>query len=82
MPTLFIRGQGNTGGRANASTRWTCEVKDLRHAWNLHAREPGGPIRARHEVESGPVEEGDVAAMLAAAPVVESTIGGSAQTPP
>ncbi len=26
MPTLFIRWEGNTGGRAIASTRWTCEV--------------------------------------------------------
>jgi RNA-directed DNA polymerase len=26
VPTLFIRGEGNTGGRAIASTRWTCEV--------------------------------------------------------
>ena len=51
--------EGNTGGRANASTHWTCEVKDPRHAWNLRAREPGDPTRARHEVVSGPVEEGD-----------------------
>jgi hypothetical protein len=28
MPTLFIHGEGNTGGRDIASTRWTCEVKD------------------------------------------------------
>jgi len=26
MPTLFIRREGHTGGRAIASTRWTCEV--------------------------------------------------------
>jgi len=51
--------EGNTGGGAIASTHWTCEVEDPRHAWNLHAREPGGPARARHEVVSGPVEEGD-----------------------
>src|SRR5487761_460400 len=43
MPTLFIHGEGNTGGRVIASTRWTCEVKDPRYAWNLHAREPGDP---------------------------------------
>src|SRR5207249_3933951 len=59
MPTLSIRREGNTGGRDIASTHWTCEVKDLRHAWNLHAREPGDPTNARHEAEGGPVEEGD-----------------------
>src|SRR5205814_2426780 len=59
MPTLSIRREGNTGGCDIASTHWTCEVKDPRHAWNLHAREPGGPTSARHEVVSGPVGEGD-----------------------
>src|SRR2546429_2607121 len=59
MPTLSIRREGNTGGRDIASTPWTCEVKDLRHAWNLHAREPGDPTNARHEAVGGPVEEGD-----------------------
>ena len=39
-----------------ASTHWTSEVKDPRHAWNLHAREPGGPTSARHEAVSGSVE--------------------------
>ena len=28
MPTLFIHGEGNTGGRDIASTYWTCEVRD------------------------------------------------------
>ena len=51
--------EGNTCGRAIASTHRTCEVEDPRHPWNLHAREPGGPARARHEAVSGPVEEGD-----------------------
>jgi hypothetical protein len=59
VPTLFIHGEGKTGGRDIASPHWTCEVKDPRYAWNLHAREPGGPTSARHEVVSGPVEEGD-----------------------
>jgi hypothetical protein len=59
MPTLFIHGEGNIGGCVIASTRWTCEVKDPRYAWNLHAREPGDPVSARHEVVSGPVEKGD-----------------------
>src|SRR2546429_5219253 len=59
MPTLSIRREGNTGGRDIASTHWTCEVKDLRHAWNLHAREPGDPTNARHEAVGGPVEEGN-----------------------
>ena len=59
MPTLFIRREGNTGGRDIASTHWTCEVKDPLHAWNLHAREPGDPTIARHEAVGGPVEEGD-----------------------
>src|SRR6266481_271165 len=59
MPTLSIRREGNTGGCDIASTYWTCEVQDPRHAWNLHAREPGGPTSARHEAVSGPVEEGD-----------------------
>jgi len=26
MPTLFIHGEGNTGGCDIASTHWTCEV--------------------------------------------------------
>jgi len=39
-----------------ASTHWISEVKDPRHAWNLHAREPGGPTSARHEAVSGSVE--------------------------
>ena len=59
MPTLSIRREGNTGGRAIASAYWTCEVKDPWHAWNLHAREPGDPTSARHEAVNGPVEEGD-----------------------
>src|SRR5215831_10858734 len=59
MPTLSYSAEGNTGGCDIASTRWTCEVKDPRHAWNLHAREPGDPISVRHEAVSGPVEEGD-----------------------
>src|ERR1700751_1913195 len=59
MPTLSIRREGNTGGRAIASAHWTCEVKDRQHAWNLHAREPGDPTSARHEAVSGTVEEGD-----------------------
>ena len=58
MPTLSIRREGNTGGCDIAGTYWTCEVKDPRHAWNLHAREPGGPINARHAVVHGPVGEG------------------------
>ena len=58
-PTLSIHGEGNTGGRAIASTHWACEVRDPRYAWNLRAREPGDPISARHEAVSGPVEEGD-----------------------
>src|SRR2546429_812572 len=53
----IFRREGNTGGRDIASTHWTCEVKDLRHAWNLHAREPGDPTNARHEAVGGPVEE-------------------------
>ena len=28
MPTLFIHGEGHTGGRDIASTHWTCEVRD------------------------------------------------------
>ena len=59
VPTLFIRRESNTGGRVIASTHRACEVEDPRHAWNLHAREPGDPIRARPEAGSGPVEEGD-----------------------
>ena len=59
MPTLFIRREGNIGGRVIASTRWTCEVKDPRYAWNLHARERGDPSNARHEAVDGPVGEGD-----------------------
>jgi hypothetical protein len=51
--------EGNTGGGATASTHWACEVEDPRHAWNLHAREPGGPTRVRPEVGSGPAEEGN-----------------------
>jgi hypothetical protein len=51
--------EGNTGGCAIVSVHWTCEVEDPRHAWNLHARELGGPTSARHEVVSGPVREGD-----------------------
>ena len=82
MPTLSIRREGNTGGCDIASTNWTCEVKDPRHAWNLHAREPGDPTSARHEAVSGPVEEGDGAAMLADVPAGESPVGGSAQMPP
>ena len=35
-----------------------CAVEDPWHAWKLHAREPGGPINARHAVVSGPVGEG------------------------
>jgi hypothetical protein len=58
MSTLLsIRREGNTGGCDIASTYWTCEVKDPRHAWNVHAREPGDPTSARHEAVSGPVEE-------------------------
>ena len=53
------RAEGNTGGCAIASTDWTCEVEDPRHAWNLHVREPGDPTNVRHEVEIGPVGEGD-----------------------
>src|SRR5260221_715169 len=41
MPTLSIRREGNTGGRAIASTHWTCEVRDPRYAWNLHALKRG-----------------------------------------
>ena len=35
-----------------------CAVEDPRHAWKLHAREPGGPVNARHAVVRGPVAEG------------------------
>jgi hypothetical protein len=33
-------------------------VRDPKHAWKLHAREPGGPSNARHDFVSGPVGEG------------------------
>jgi len=36
-----------------------CEVEDPRMYGKLHARDPGGPTNARHEVVSGPVGEGD-----------------------
>ncbi len=39
MPTLFIHGEGNTGGRDIASFHWTCEVKDPANV--LSARQPG-----------------------------------------
>ncbi len=33
-------------------------VRDPKHAWKLHAREPGDPSNARHDFVSGPVGEG------------------------
>jgi hypothetical protein len=59
MPTLSIWRKATLVGALIASTYRTCEVEDPRHAWNLHAREPGGPTSARHEVVGGPVGEGD-----------------------
>jgi len=35
-----------------------CAVVDTLHAWKLHARDPGGPVNARHVVVRGPVGEG------------------------
>jgi len=35
-----------------------CAVVDTLHAWKLHAREPGGPVNARHVDVRGPVGEG------------------------
>jgi hypothetical protein len=51
-------------GRQHCETRNASVSRTLRglrppHAWKLHAREPGGPTNARHEVVSGPVGEGD-----------------------
>jgi hypothetical protein len=51
--------EGNTGGRDTASTLWTLRGRRPPHVWNLHAREPGGPTNARHEIVSGSVGEGD-----------------------
>src|SRR6267143_1653146 len=45
----------------NAKSRaWIglCAVEDPWHAWKLHAREPGGPVNARHAVARGPVGGG------------------------
>src|ERR1700745_684091 len=53
-----------TGGRqhlADAKTRaftGFCAVREPRHAWKLHAREPGGPVIARKVEVSGPAGEG------------------------
>jgi hypothetical protein len=33
-------------------------VREPKHAWKLHAREPGDPSNARHDFVSGPVGEG------------------------
>ena len=51
--------EGNIGGCENASIRWTLRGLRPLHVWKLHAREPGGPINARHEGVSGPVGEGN-----------------------
>jgi hypothetical protein len=42
--------EGNTGEGDTASTLWTLRGRRPPHVWNLHAREPGGPTSARHEV--------------------------------
>lgn len=36
-----------------------CAVREPRHAWNLYAREPGGPGGARCYSRSGPEGEGE-----------------------
>src|SRR5436190_17924320 len=53
-----------SAGRPHWWARYREHPLDLRGlrpptCMNLHAREPGGPTSARHEVVSGPVEEGD-----------------------
>jgi RNA-directed DNA polymerase len=34
-----------------------CAVEDPWHAWKLHAREPGGPVNARHALVKGRLEK-------------------------
>ena len=49
VPTSFSMAEGNTDGCVTASTRKTPRSlrRDPRHAWKLHAREPGDPVDAR-----------------------------------
>src|SRR5437879_5968526 len=58
VPTQFNCAEGNTGGCESASIRRTLRSLRPRHAWKLHAREPGDPINARHEVVRWPAGEG------------------------
>ena len=51
--------EGNIGGRVIASVLCTLRGQRPPHVWKLHARDPGGPTSARHEVVRGPVGEGD-----------------------
>jgi hypothetical protein len=52
-------GGGNNDACEIASIHRTLRGQRPPHAGKLHAREPGGPTNARHEIVSGPVGEGD-----------------------
>ena len=51
MPTCLIAGQATRVAR-HRERPLDLRGQDLRHAWNLHAREPGDPNNARHEVRT------------------------------
>src|SRR6266446_164648 len=58
MPTSSTETEGHTDGSANASFQRVPRSQRPKHAWKLHAREPGDPSNARHDFVSGPVGEG------------------------
>src|SRR6516162_5000685 len=51
MPTLSNRREGNTGGATSRAPTGPARSRPPA-AWNLHAREPGDPNNARHEVRT------------------------------
>ena len=43
-PTLLVETEGNTAGSARRAGSGPRVVEEPVHAWNLHARKPGGPV--------------------------------------
>jgi len=58
VPTLFCEAEGYISEHVMRVLREPCAVRDPRHAWKLHMREPGGPIDVHSHKLNGPVGEG------------------------
>src|ERR1700683_4622788 len=54
VPPSLVMAEGHIGGCALASIRRTLRSLKPRHAWKLHAREPGDPSDARRGRCGGP----------------------------